>query len=299
MPTAFSGGTMILGRRPDATGLAEAITRHRATNVWAGSPAWVQQLVDVAVARPDEIDLRSLRVAMFSWGAMSPVLGEQLRQVCGPEVRMLEVFGQTESMSSFRFWPDRAPDKHRQSLEGVNHVGVPTPLLAADIVDAEGHSLRGRPGVPGEAVYRSPVISAGYFRDAEATAEAFRGGWLHSGDSCMFDEDGDQIMVDRFKDIVKTGGENVASIRVESVVGGHPSVARVAVIGVPDEKWGELVCAIVQPKPGVTVDEAELIAFARGKLAGYETPKRVIFIDEMPQTVGGKILKYKLRERFG
>jgi acyl-CoA synthetase (AMP-forming)/AMP-acid ligase II len=297
-PSALCAGTTVLGRRPNATGLAEAISDERVNNIWAGAPAWVQQLVDVALDRPDEINLRSLRVAMFSWGAMSPTLGEQLRQICGPEVRMLEVFGQTESMSSFRFWPDQQPEKHQQTLDGINHVGVPTPILAADIVDPEGRSLRGRPGIAGEAVYRSPVIANGYYRNLEATQEVFRGGWLHSGDSCMYDEDGEQIMVDRFKDIVKSGGENVASIRVESVVNEHPGIARSAVIGLPDPRWGEMVTAVVTTVPGAEVTEADVIEFARGRLAGYETPKRVIFVEEMPETVGGKILKYELRKRF-
>lgn len=105
-------------------------------------------------------------------------------------------------------------------------------------------------------------------------------------------------MVDRFKDIVKSGGENVSSVRVEGVLSAHPDVARVAVIGVPDQRWGERVTAVVTLKPGREPDEAALLAHARETLAGYEAPKRIVFIDEMPETVGGKILKYKLRERY-
>ncbi|MEU0463570.1 class I adenylate-forming enzyme family protein [Amycolatopsis sp. NPDC006131] len=297
-PAFFTGGSVVLGRRPDPVALADAITEERATAIWAGSPLWLQKLVDEAAARPGEVDLRSLTVAMFSWGAMKPDLFERMREACGGDVQLLEVFGQTESMSCYRFWPDRFPDKRDLAMTGVNYVGTPNPLLAADIVDESGRSLRGKPGVAGEAVYRSPVITAGYYRDERGTAEAFRGGWFHSGDSCAFDEDGQQIMVDRFKDIVKSGGENVSSLRVESVLAEHPDVARVAVIGVPDEKWGEVVTAVVTTVAGAAVDEAALIAFARERLAGYECPKRVLFVDEMPETVGGKILKYRLRQRF-
>src|SRR5699024_6506700 len=105
-------------------------------------------------------------------------MGSRLRQACGDEVRMLEVFGQTESMSCFRFWADREPEKFAESVHGTNHVGRPTPILAADIHDVDGSSLRGRPGVPGEAVYRSPAISAGYYRNEEDTREALRNGWF-------------------------------------------------------------------------------------------------------------------------
>jgi acyl-CoA synthetase (AMP-forming)/AMP-acid ligase II len=164
------------------------------------------------------------------------------------------------------------------------------------VFDLDGNSLRGQAGVAGEAVYRSPVITAGYYKDIDATRDAFRDGWFHSGDSCMYDDDGLQIMVDRFKDIVKSGGENVSSLRVEGVLAAHPDVVRAAVIGLPDEKWGERVTAVVTLRPDSVFDEAAMIAYARKHLASYESPKQVVFLDEMPETVGGKILKYKLRE---
>jgi acyl-CoA synthetase (AMP-forming)/AMP-acid ligase II len=144
------------------------------------------------------------------------------------------------------------------------------------------------------------MITQGYYRNLEATVEAFRDGWFHSGDSCEYvgGSDRSQIMVDRLKDVVKSGGENVSSVRVEAVLADHPAVGRVAVIGVPDEKWGELVTAVVVPAPGQAVGEAELVAWARARLAGYETPKRVVFATELPETVGGKIRKAELRSRL-
>jgi acyl-CoA synthetase (AMP-forming)/AMP-acid ligase II len=295
LPTMLSGGTMVLGRRPDPAALAAAVTAERVTAVWAGSPALVHKFVDVALEHTG-IDLRSLTVVMFSWGAMNPDIDARLRKACGAGVKMLEVFGQTEAMSCFRFWPARHPDKFQQSLRGVNYIGLPNPLLAADVVDADGSSLRGRPGEPGEAVYRSPVVTAGYYNDVEATREAFRDGWFHSGDSCAYDEDGMQIMVDRFKDIVKSGGENVSSQRVESVLSHHPDVLRAAVIGVPDEQWGERVTAVVTIREEREPAADDILEFARARLAGHETPKQIIVVDQMPETVGGKIMKYKLRE---
>ena len=174
-------------------------------------------------------------------------------------------------------------------------------MLAADVHDPDGRSLVGRPGEAGEAVYRSPMITAGYYRNPEATAEAFRHGWFHSGDSCTYvaADERAQVMVDRLKDVVKSGGENVSSIRVEGVLAAHPAVARVAVVGLPDEKWGELVTAVVVPAAGAVVGEADLIAWSRERLAGYETPKRIVFTTSMPETVGGKVRKHELRAQLG
>lgn len=294
-PTFLTGGTFVLGRRPDPAGLAAAITAHRVTAVWAGSPMWVQKLTDAAGQNAAQVDLSSLTVAMFSWGAMRPSMAADLDRAAGHHVRLLEVFGQTESMSCYRFWPDKQPEKFAQSLDGVNYVGVPNPLLAADIVDVDGASLRADPGTPGEAVYRSPAITAGYFADPELTAEAFRGGWFHSGDSCAYDADGVQIMVDRFKDIVKSGGENISSLRVESAIAECPGVQRVAVVGVEDSRWGEAVTAAVIRAEGATLTAEDVLAHARERLSRFEVPKRVVFVDHLPETVGGKIRKFELR----
>jgi acyl-CoA synthetase (AMP-forming)/AMP-acid ligase II len=266
--------------------------------VWAGSPLWVERLVAVAEQR-DDIDLGSLTTVMFSWGAMGADLLPRLAAVA-PHAQPLEVFGQTESLSCFRFWPQMHPERTAEAVAGTNHVGLPTPLLAADIHDPSGRSLRGRADQPGEAVYRSPMITQGYYRNEEATAEAFRDGWFHSGDSCRYVEPSaqDQVMVDRLKDVVKTGGENVSSLRVENVLVEHPAIARVAVVGVPDPTWGELVTAVVSLVPGTLLEESDLIAWARARLAGYETPKRVVFVAELPETVGGKVRKHELRARL-
>lgn len=298
MPALLCGGTVVVGRRPDERALAAAVTRERVTAVWAGSPAWVQKLIEEAESRP-EVDLSSVTVMLYSWGAMTPDLFPRLRAVAREDVGMVEVFGQTESQSCFRFWPRAHPQREQETFAGTNHVGLPTPVLGADIHDGRGRSLADRPGEAGEAVYRSPVITQGYYRDLAATREAFRDGWFHSGDSNRYigGPDRSQVMVDRLKDIVKSGGENVSSARVEAVLAQHPAVARVAVIGVADQTWGEVVTAVVVPVPGELVGETELIAWARGRLAGYETPKQVVFASELPETVGGKIRKHVLREQ--
>jgi acyl-CoA synthetase (AMP-forming)/AMP-acid ligase II len=299
MPALLSGGSVVLGRKLSAASVASAVTRHRITGLWAGSPQFLTDLVKAVDAAPLQYDLTSLTSVVFGWSAIPPGLTAALKRLAGGELALIEVFGQTEQNASHRFWIDRWPGKHLATAPETNYVGIPSPLLASDIVDADGKSLAGSPGIPGEAVYRSPAITAGYYKDEQQTADTFRDGWFHSGDSCVYDDDGLRIMVDRYKDIVKSGGENVSSIRVESALAQHPAVGRVAVIGLPDPKWGEAVTAVVALAPDTEVTEQEIIAFGRERLAGYETPKRVVFVEELPQTVGGKVLKYRLRERLG
>jgi acyl-CoA synthetase (AMP-forming)/AMP-acid ligase II len=141
-------------------------------------------------------------------------------------------------------------------------------------------------------------MMSGYYRDEPATRQAFRYGWFHSGDSCAYDGDGLRVMLDRYKDIVKSGGENVSSLRVEAVLGLHPGVAKAVVIGLPHPYWGEAVTAVVVRNDADQTTAAELIAYCRTALAGYETPKDVLFVDSLPETVGGKVLKFKLRAGF-
>jgi acyl-CoA synthetase (AMP-forming)/AMP-acid ligase II len=293
----LSGGTLILGRKPDASRIAEMIAEERVTALWAGSPAMVTG-VDAALTKRPELDARSLKVIVYGWAALAPATLASMKRHCGEDLLVFEIFGQTESISCHRFWPDKWPELYARTAPKHNYVGVPSPLLASTVLDPQGGDLRSSVGTPGEAVYRSPAMMSGYYRDEAATREAFRFGWFHSGDSCVYDDDGLRVMLNRYKDIVKTGGENVSSLRVEAVLGLHPGVAKAAVIGLPHPYWGEAVTAVVIREPGDTSSEAELIAHCRAALAGYETPKDVVFADSLPETVGGKVLKYKLRVTF-
>jgi acyl-CoA synthetase (AMP-forming)/AMP-acid ligase II len=295
----LSGGSVVLGRRPTGASVAAAVTREAATMLWGGSPQFLDDVARAIDANPESFDLSSLEVIVYGWGAMTPDLVAQLTRQCGGRVEFVGIFGQTEAIACHRFWPNRWSELHTRTAPRTNYVGIPTPLLGATVVDANGASLHDRPGVAGEAVYRSPAMSSGYYRDEEATAVAFRGGWFHSGDMCEFGEDGLRVMVDRYKDVVKSGGENVSSIRVETILAQHPAIARAAVVGVPDERWGEAVTGVVVAAEGRTVDADALIAFCRERLAGFETPKRIVVVDELPTTVGGKVLKYRLRESLG
>ncbi|MFC4946489.1 AMP-binding protein [Pseudonocardia sp. GCM10023141] len=293
----LSGGSVLIGRRPVPGPVADALAAEHSTALWAGSPQFVAALAAELDARP-ELDVDALQVLVYGWGALAPALVAGLEKRCGGELVTLGIFGQTEAIACHRFWPSKWPEVHQRTAPAVNYVGVPSPLLASDVVDENGTPVRGEPG---EAVYRSPVVTAGYYRNPEATAEAFRGGWFHSGDSVVKesgatpDDDGLRIMVDRYKDIVKTGGENVSSMRVEAVLLSHPDVLRAAVIGLPHERWGEAVTAVVVPREGATPTEAALLDFCRDRLGGFERPKAIVFAASLPETVGGKVLKYKLR----
>jgi acyl-CoA synthetase (AMP-forming)/AMP-acid ligase II len=264
------------------------------TALWAGSPAMIRALDAVLTARPD-LNARSLTVIVYGWAALPPATLASMKRHCGDDLCVFEIFGQTESISCYRFWPDEWPELYAATAPQHNYVGVPSPILASTVLDAEGHDLASQPGVAGEAVYRSPAVMAGYYRDEEATRHAFRSGWFHSGDSCAYDDDGLRIMLDRYKDVVKTGGENVSSLRVEAVLTQHPDVAKAAVIGLPHPRWSEAVTAVVVLKDGAAASEEDLIKHCRASLAGYETPKSVVFAADLPETVGGKVLKYRLR----
>ncbi|WP_420466121.1 AMP-binding protein [Panacagrimonas sp.] len=294
----LAGGSVVLGRAPTPANLCAAIERERPSAYFTGSPQFLADLVRTAEGSDPVPDLSSLRVVIYGWGAVEPAVRTRLRKL-SPQATLVGIFGQTECIALHRFPVEQFQEVYGQTAPATNVVGLPTPLLASTVMDEDGHSLHDRPGARGEVVYRSPVVTAGYFRDEKATREAFRHGWFHSGDMCEFRADGLRVMVDRYKDVVKSGGENVSSLRVEAVVAQFPGVARVAVVGLPDPRWGETVTAVVVPRPDETIDEAALIAFCRERLAGFETPKRVVLMDDLPATVGGKVLKYKLRASLG
>jgi fatty-acyl-CoA synthase len=153
-------------------------------------------------------------------------------------------------------------------------------------------------GAIGEIVHRSPHLLSGYYNDPVKTAAAFSGGWFHSGDLATVDADGYITVVDRVKDMIKTGGENVASREVEETIYRIPAVSEVAVVGLPDPRWIEAVTAIIVVKTGETLDEADVIKHCAGAMAHFKVPKRVIFVDSLPKNPSGKLLKRELRQRF-
>ena len=153
-------------------------------------------------------------------------------------------------------------------------------------------------GTVGEIVHRSPHLMLGYFHDDERTRAAFEGGWFHSGDLATIDEEGYITVVDRKKDMIKTGGENVASREVEEMIYRMPQVSEVAVVGVPHPRWVEAVVAVVVPKAGQSLSEAEVLAHCQQHLAGFKAPKAVVFAEALPKNPSGKLLKRELRQKY-
>lgn len=184
--------------------------------------------------------------------------------------------------------------------EQVSHAGSAgraALCVETRVVDEDDHPVP--VGTVGEIVHRSPQATLGYFRQDDKTAEAFRNGWFHSGDLGLLDADGRLTVVDRKKDMIKTGGENVASREVEEVIYQVEDVAEVAVFGISHPRWVECVVAAVVPKPGTVLSEELIVAHCRTHLAGYKTPKRVVIVDQLPKNPSGKVLKRVLRDTHG
>jgi fatty-acyl-CoA synthase len=234
----------------------------------------------------DTRDLSSLRKGYYGASAMPvEVLRELQRRL--PDVRLWNFYGQTEMAPLATIL---RPDEQlaRAGSAGRAAVNVETRCVGDDDQPVA-------PGEVGEIVHRSPHAALGYYRDEQKTAEAFRNGWFHSGDLGVMSEDGYLSVVDRKKDMIKTGGENVASREVEEVVYALDGVAEVAVFGVPHPRWIEAVVAVVVPKAGAPLTEQAVLDHCRERLAGYKTPKRVVLADALPKNPSGKILKRELR----
>jgi long-chain acyl-CoA synthetase len=205
------------------------------------------------------------------------------------------MYGMTETTGTIVALP---PADH--DLDGnprMRSAGKPLPGVEVRIIDEAGRPLQ--PNEVGEIATRSAWNMAGYYNMAEATAKTIdKDGWLRTGDAGYMDEDGYVYIHDRVKDMIISGGENIYPAEVESAIYGHPDVADVAVIGVPDEKWGEAVKAMVVRKPGASPDPQAIIAFARTRIAAFKAPKSVDFIEALPRNASGKILRRELREPF-
>ncbi|MBN6055020.1 acyl-CoA synthetase [Nonomuraea sp. RK-328] len=282
-PGVYLGATNIVLPGPDPAALLAAIEAERATKLFCPPTVWIALL-----RHPDfdRRDLSSLRKGYYGASIM-PV--EVLKEIAArlPEVRLFNFYGQTEMAPVATIL---GPD---EQLTRLGSAGRPALNVETRVVDDEDRPVP--PGVVGEIVHRSPHAMLGYWNDPDKTAEVFRGGWFHSGDLGIMDADGYLTVVDRKKDMIKSGGENVASREVEEAIYGHPAVAEAAVFGVPDEKWIEAVTAAVVLREGATLTAEELIAFLRERLAPFKTPKRVTFVDALPKNASGKVLKRELR----
>jgi len=238
----------------------------------------------------DKYDTSSLK-AWFSGAAILPTQLRKRFMEAFPHVKIFDCFGQTESNALVSML--RPLDAERK----VASVGRAIPFVEIRVVDAQDRDVP--VGEVGEAIYRCPTIMKEYYNDPQATAEAFRGGWFHSADLVRQDEEGFLYVVDRKKDMIVSGGENIYPAEIEEVLYKHPKILEAAVIGVHDEQWGESVKAIVVTKPGKTLTEEEVIEFCKDHLASYKKPRSVDFIDALPRNPAMKVLKTVLRERYG
>jgi len=280
----YSGGNVVLQRKFDPEGVLRAIQEHRVTNAWL-APAMVNAVLEV----PDResYDTKSVR---FVLGGGEKTPEPVLRRIMNafPNAWFADAYGLTETVSGDTFL-DR-----EHALSKLGSVGRPVPHTRVRIVDDTGTEVQA--GELGEITLRGPKVFAGYWRDEKATAAALRDGWFHTGDIGHVDEDGFLFIDDRKKDMIVSGGENIATPEVERVLYEHPAVLEAAVVGLTHPRWGEVPRAFVVFRPGAGAGADELREFCLGRLAKFKVPVRFDVVDELPRTPSGKVLKRTLRD---
>ncbi len=284
-PAVYVGASNVITAKPTPENLLPLLARHGITSFFAPPTVWISLLRSPLLA---DTDLSRLRKGYYGASIM-PV--EVLRELAArlPEVRLWNLYGQTEiAPLATMLGPD-------DQLRKPGSCGRAALNVETRVVDDAMRDVA--PGEVGEIVHRSPHLMLGYFHDDERTKAAFEGGWFHSGDLGSIDVDGYISVVDRKKDMIKTGGENVASREVEEMIYRLPAVSEVAVIGVPHPHWVEAVVAIVVVKSGQTLAQDEVLAHCNSLMAAFKSPKAVVFADAIPKNPSGKLLKRELRQR--
>ncbi len=283
-PTLHHGGTAVLARQFEAEATVRLIERHGVTAMLAVPAIYLMLLQHEGFQRAD-----LSRVRFGCGGAPCPLTIIEAFRDRG--LLFQQGFGLTETAPTCTLIP--AADAFRKA----GSAGKATLHVEVRVVDEDGRDAP--PGEVGEVWTRGPNLFSGYWRRPDATAEALAGGWFHTGDLARLDEEGFLYIVDRKKDMLISGGENIYPAEVEDVLYRHPAVAEAAVIGVPHERWGEVPRAVVVRKGGAALTAEELIAFCDGKLARYKIPKSVVFVETLPRNAAGKVLKRLLREQVG
>ncbi len=292
-PVMTLGGEIVIMPRPDLAEFLALIERHRITHTFL-PPTLIYMLLDHPALR--SADLGSIQCLWYGAAPMSASrLAEALEKI-GPV--MGQLFGQTEApmMISTMAPADHFREDGSLAAERLSSAGRPTPLTTVAIMDSEGGLLG--TGRRGEIVVRGPLVMAGYYKNPPASQEAGRHGWHHTGDIGYLDEDNYLFIVDRAKDMIITGGFNVYSAEVEKVLLEHPAVQDCAVIGLPDEKWGERVTAVLQLRPGQAVTQEEVRAFVKDRLGSVKTPKQVEVWADLPRSKVGKVIKPEIKSQL-
>ena len=280
----YIGGTIILRNRFDPVNTLKTIEEKKATFISMVPIMW-ERILQVPDLR--RYDLSSLEIAISYGAPLHQSLKERLIREISPNVS--EAYGITET------GPITLSIKE-EHLTKIDCVGKPTMHTKIRVLGSDGQEVP--IGQQGEIVVRTPYMFMCYFKNPQATAEVLRGDWFYTGDVGNLDEDHSLYIVGRSKDMIISGGYNIYAEEVERVIGAHPAIQEVAVIGVPDEKWGEAVKAMVVVKPGMQVRESDIIDFCRDRLAGYKKPKSVDFLTSLPRIAVGKVAKQKLREKY-
>jgi long-chain acyl-CoA synthetase len=288
----WNGAETILVSAFDPPAVLDLLEERRVTNA-VFVPTMLQGLC--AVPGADERDYSALRSIAYGASPITTPALKQALQTFGCD--LFGIYGLTETTGAAVQLDsaDHDPGGPREHL--LRSAGRPYPWVELRVVDPQSGSECG-PGGVGEVWLRAPNVMAGYFDRPDETAAALTAdGWLRTGDGGYRDEDGYLFLTDRIKDMIVSGGENVYPVEVEEALAQHPEVDQVAVVGVPDERWGETVKALVVPAPRAEPDPAELVGFLRARLASYKLPRIVELVDELPRTPSGKVLKRELRER--
>ena len=285
-PAVYLGCTNVITGVPSADNLLPLLERHRITSFFAPPTVWISLLRSPLF---DRTDLSALRKGYYGASIM-PV--EVLREISRrlPDVRLWNFYGQTEIA------PLATVLKPEDQQRKPGSAGKPALNVETRVVDDLMQDVA--VGEVGEIVHRSPQLLSGYHHDPERTRAAFEDGWFHSGDLAVIDDEGYISVVDRKKDMIKTGGENVASREVEEAIYGLPQVSEVAVIGLPHPRWVEAVAAVIVVKQGQSLSEADVVDFCSRRLAGFKVPKGVVFVEALPKNPSGKLLKRELRKQL-
>lgn len=282
------GCTNIILRDVDPAAILQAIEEHKLTIAFM-VPAVILFLTMMPNVK--DVDYSSLRYILYGASPIQEDLLLKAQELFGCE--FIQVYGLTETTGGGTVL---MPEDHDPARGKLRSCGRPSPGVELRIVDENGNALP--PGEVGEIVLRSQCVMKGYWNREDATADAIREGWFHTGDAGYLDEEGYVYIHDRVKDMIVSGGENVYPAEVENALFKHPHVADVAVIGVPDDKWGEAVKAIIVPEKGTSPDPQEIIQWAKTQIAGYKVPKSIDFIDALPRNPSGKILRRELRDPY-
>jgi len=282
------GCTSVIMKEVDPAQVLDYIPRFGVNNAFFVPAVILFMLQHPAVA---STDFSSLRRLYYGASPIAEDLLRRARDVFG--CAFFQLYGLTETVGAGACLPDHA---HDPALGKLRACGVPYPGVEIRVADPSGATLP--PGEVGEILIRSDVVMKGYWGRPDATAAAIRDGWFHTGDAGYFDQEGFLYIHDRLKDMIVSGGENVYPAEVENAVFGHPAVADVAVIGVPDERWGEAVKAVVVLKPGAETSGEDIIAFVRGRIAGYKVPKSIDVVSALPRNPSGKVLRRELRAPY-